>query len=195
MQAFRAPARPRGAQIANFQENACEWRTAGVMGLAVALLLVALPAYAQAAQANWWEGITGFGQPDYSNRRRDDNGGDRPQSAADPLDDLRPDPTPWRSDEMIAAMEDAIQRYQAIAAAGGWPLVPLGRMMREGDDDERVPVLRKRLQHQRRPSAPRRPLQQLHLRRGASAGVRRFQRRNGLRPTGRVEQSTFPRST
>ena len=192
MQAFRAPARPRGAQIANFQENACDWRTAGVMGLALALLLVALPAYAQAAQANWWEGITGFGQPDYSNRRRDDNGGDRPQSAADPLDDLRPDPTPWRSDEMIAGMEDAIQRYQAIAAAGGWPLVPLGRMMREGDDDERVPVLRKRLQISG--DLPRRatPYNNYTFDEELSAAVRRFQRRNGLRPTGRVEQSTFP---
>ena len=112
MQAFRAPARPRGAQIANFRENACDWRTAGVMGLVLALLLVALPAYAQAAQANWWEGITGFGQPDYSNRRRDDNGGDRPQTAADPLDDLRPDATPWRSDEMIAG---AGGRYPALS--------------------------------------------------------------------------------
>ena len=193
MQAFRAPARPRGAQIANSPRERVRLADSGRDGTCIlALLLVALPAYAQAAQANWWEGITGFGHPDYSNRRRDDNGGDRPQSAADPLDDLRPDATPWRSDEMIAAMEDAIQRYQAIAAAGGWPLVPLGRMMREGDDDERVPVLRKRLQISG--DLPRRaaPYNNYTFDEELSAAVRRFQRRNGLRPTGRVEQLDVP---
>ena len=57
-------------------------------------------------------------------------------------------------------MEDAIERYQAIAAAGGWPLVPPGRMMREGDDDERVPILRKRLQISGDLARRARPLQQ-----------------------------------
>jgi murein L,D-transpeptidase YcbB/YkuD len=192
MQAFRAPARPRGAQIADLRENVSSRRAAGVTGFIVALMLLAIPAYAQAAQANWWEGITGFGPPDYSNRRKDDSDRDRAERVAEPLDDLRSDATPWRSDEMIIAMEDAIQRYQAIAAAGGWPLVPLGRMMREGDDDERVPILRKRLQMsgdlQRRAA----PYNNYTFDEELTQGVRRFQRRNGLRPTGRVERSTYP---
>ncbi len=63
----------------------------------------------------------------------------------DALDDLRPDSTPWRSDIMLNAIAAAMERYQKIVDAGGWPVVPQGHMMREGDDDERVPILRKRL--------------------------------------------------
>lgn len=191
MPALRAPAQPRGAQIANLPGSLRRPRAAGVSGFIMALFMLAMPACAQAAQANWWEGITGFGQPDYSNRRKHDSG-DRPQAAVEPLDDLRSDATPWRSDEMIAAMEDAIQRYQAIAAAGGWPLVPVGRMMREGEDDERVPILRKRLQMSG--DLPRRaaPYNSYTFDEEVTAAVRRFQRRNGLRPTGRIERSTYP---
>jgi len=192
MQAFRAPARPRGAQIANSGASGRSCRAAGVTSLVLALLLLAVPAYAQAAQANWWEGITGFGQPDYSNRRKDDYGGDRPQAATEPLDDLRPDATPWRSDEMIAAMEDAIQRYQSVAAAGGWPFVPPGRMMREGDEDERVPILRKHLQMSGDLARRAAPYNNYTFDEELTQAVRRFQRRNGLRPTGRIERSTYP---
>ena len=32
-----------------------------------------------------------------------------------------PTPTPWRSDEMIAAMQAAIDRYQHLVSIGGWP--------------------------------------------------------------------------
>ncbi len=192
MQAFRAPARPRGAQIANSREGRCSRRVAGVTGLAIALLLLAVPAYAQAAQANWWEGITGFGPPDYSGRRKDDYERDRAARANEPLDDLRPDATPWRSDEMMAAMEEAIQRYQEIASAGGWPLVPLGRMMREGDEDERVPILRRRLQLSGHLPPRAAPYHNYTFDEELTQAVRRFQRRNGLRPTGRIERSTYP---
>jgi murein L,D-transpeptidase YcbB/YkuD len=191
MQAFRAPARPRGAQIANVCDGGRTVAAAGVTGFVLALLLLAVPASTQAAQANWWDGITSFGQPDYTNRRKDDPG-DRPQVAADPLDDVRPDATPWRSDEMIAGMEDAIQRYQAIAAAGGWPIVPVGRMMREGDDDDRVPLLRKRLQMSGDLARRAAPYNNYTFDDELTQAVKRFQRRNGLRPTGRIERSTYP---
>jgi L,D-transpeptidase YcbB len=191
MQASRAPARPRGAQTADDYDSRRGFAAASIAGLMLALLLLAAPASAQAAQANWWDGITGFGQPDYSNRRKDDYG-DRPQVAPDPLDDLRPDATPWRSDEMIAAMEVAIQRYQAIAAAGGWPLVPVGRMMREGDDDDRVPILRKRLQMSGDLARRGAPYNSYTFDEELTQAVKRFQRRNGLRPTGRIERSTYP---
>ena len=191
MQAFRAPARPRGAQIANVCNSGRTVAAAGVTGFVLALLLLAVPACAQAAQANWWDGITSFGQPDYTNRRKDDYG-DRAQVAADPLDDVRPDATPWRSDEMIAGMEDAIQRYQTIAAAGGWPMVPVGRMMREGDDDDRVPLLRKRLQMSGDLARRAAPYNNYTFDDELTQAVKRFQRRNGLRPTGRIERSTYP---
>ena len=46
---------------------------------------------------------------------------------------------------MLNAVAAAIERYQKIVASGGWPLVPPGHMMRVGDEDPRVPILRKRL--------------------------------------------------
>lgn len=40
----------------------------------------------------------------------------------------------------------ALARYRAIAAAGGWPRVPTGSTLRVGDEDPRIPLLRRRLQ-------------------------------------------------
>lgn len=110
-----------------------------------------------------------------------------------PLDDLRPDATPWRSDVMLNAMSAAIDRYQKIVENGGWPAVPPGRMMRVGDDDPRVPILRKRLRITG------------DLTGGGGSyfssetfddeleeGMKHFQRRHGIRVTGRVEQSVYP---
>ena len=190
MLALRAPARPRGAHMSRFFRGSCR-RAVRLVGGAAALLLLAVPGHAQGAQANWWESITGYGTPDYTPRRGDDTG-ERPQRVVEPLDDLRPDPTPWRSDEMIAAIEEAIDRYQELASAGGWPLIPPGRMMREGEDDERVPLLRKRLRisgdyRSRGPGYNSDVFDE-----ALTAAVRRFQRRHGLRPTGRVERSTYP---
>jgi murein L,D-transpeptidase YcbB/YkuD len=146
------------------------------------------------AQSNWWESLTGSGAPDYTGRQQaEERARKRAQRVREPLNDLRPDPTPYRSDEMISALEAAIDRYQRLANAGGWPKVPKGRMMRSGESDDRIPILRKRL----RMSGD--------LRSGNSgyydsytfdeqlaAAVRRFQLRHGLRPTGRVERSTYP---
>ncbi len=42
-------------------------------------------------------------------------------------------------------LRDALARYQAIADAGGWPLVALGETLRPGERDPRVPQLRARL--------------------------------------------------
>ena len=50
-----------------------------------------------------------------------------------------------RSETMLEALEGAIQRYQAIVSAGGWPQIPGTRMIRPEDDDERLPLLRRRL--------------------------------------------------
>jgi hypothetical protein len=89
-------------------------RLGSVCALALTLLSAGgLGAAAQAAEsANWWDQIPGFGPQTYS----------RPPSEApqpDPMDDLRPDSTPWRSDVMIEAIERAIEQYQKIVSAGG----------------------------------------------------------------------------
>lgn len=189
MQAQCAPA-PRGSLLI----AACRRAACAIAGSVALLLLLpaAGPVHAQAAQANWWESITGTGTPDYTGRRQSERERERAERQLEPLNDLRPDPTPWRSDEMLAAMEAAIDRYQNIASQGGWPLVPPGRMMREGEDDERVPLLRRRLRASGDLS-PRAQTYNSYTFDGDLAGaVRRFQERHGLRPTGRVERSTYP---
>ena len=61
------------------------------------------------------------------------------------LNDLRPDKVPLRSQEMVEALEDAIQRYQQIVSNGGWPAIPGTRPIRPEDNDERVGLLYRRL--------------------------------------------------
>lgn len=191
MLAYRAPARLLGSHLAT--------RGAGSRGLAMralvgilGVLLLGAPAQAQAAQANWWESLTGSGTPDYSGHREEERERQRAARQSEPLDDLRPDAMPMRSDEMITAMEAAIARYQDIAQQGGWPLVPPGRMMREGEDDERVPILRRRLIASGDLRSRGQYYNSYTFDEELAAAVRHFQRRNGLRPTGRVERSTYP---
>ena len=195
MQLISALARPGGSLLAG-EGRTTLWKAASALGVMTAILLLAVPAHAQSAQANWWEGITGYGTPDYTGRRSEERARERERERAarlsEPPDDLRPDPTPWRSDEMVASIQAAIDRYQYIAANGGWPQVPPGRMMREGEDDERVRILRRRLQLSG--DLPRRaaPYNNDTFDAELAEAVRHFQRRHGLRTTGRVERSSYP---
>lgn len=43
------------------------------------------------------------------------------------------------------ALEKSLAQYRQLAAQGGWPQVPLGPTLREGDQNERIPILKKRL--------------------------------------------------
>ena len=156
------------------------------MGLWVAAAL-SLPIAPAQAQDSWWEGMTG-GRDSKAARAE----AERPEHKAEALEDVRPDATPWRSDVMLDAMGAAIEQYQKIAAAGGWPTVPPGRMMRAGDDDPRVPVLRKRLRISGDLPAKGQFYDSDNFDAELEAGVRRFQIRNGVRPTGRIEQSVYP---
>ncbi len=144
MQTVRAPARPRGPQLAGPRSETLR-RAARAIGMAGALLLVAVPAFAQAAQANWWESITGSGTPDYTGRRGEERTASAAQARARAArrSAARSHALAQRRDD--PAIQAAIDRYEQLVAAGGWPLVPPGRMMREGDEDERIPLLRKRL--------------------------------------------------
>lgn len=159
-------------------------------GLGLALLAAAAVWAGNSAAAQdgaWWEGINSFGSPDYSGKRASL---ERTPPRKDDLNDLRPNEIPWRSDEMLRAMEDAIARYETIVNKGGWPIIPGNRMLRPGDDDERVSYLRKRL------------MVTGELARSSSyndygfdsvleQAVVRFQENNGLRTNGRVDQPTL----
>lgn len=191
MLAYRARARLLISHLLARGAGSYSFAACAVLGL-IALTALAAPAQAQAAQANWWESLTGSGTPDYTGRRQEERERERAARQTEPLDDLRPDAVPMRSDEMIASIEDAIARYQQIAQQGGWPLVTPGRMMREGEDDDRVPILRRRLIA----SGDLKPRGQYYnsytFDEELSNAVKHFQRRHGLRPTGRVERSTYP---
>jgi L,D-transpeptidase YcbB len=160
-------------------------RTVAAAGLI--LLAAASGAPAQMSDGRWWEAIPGFGQPEQRYRTSNEEA----RRKAEALNDLRPDATPFRSDVMIEALEAAIGRYQHIVANGGWPMIPGSRMIRVEDDDERLPLLRRRL------------MISGELKRRASDGslfgynddvevaIRRFQDNNGLRVTGRVDKPTL----
>lgn len=185
MSSFAITSRPP-IEIAAWQA-----RVRGLMAMMTTLVVSAFAlagvALAEMSLANWWDGIQGGGQPNLQDR--DDT--DRPQRTVEPLNDLRASPIPLRSDEMLNALADAIGRYEKIVAAGGWPLVPEGRMMRAGDDDPRVPILRKRLRISGDMRARGQYYDSQTFDSELEEGLRRFQSRNGIRPTGRVERSVY----
>lgn len=160
-------------------------RTAG-LGLLVALAQFA-PQFVTAghAQSLWEQLQRNYGAGTSTNSEPMEH---RPEK----LDDLRPDSTPWRSDVMLNAVAAGIERYQKIVNAGGWPLVPPGRMMREGDDDDRVPILRKHLRITGDLSAKSSYYDSTTFDSELTDAVKHFQRRNGLRETGRIERSVYP---
>ncbi|MCC7251094.1 L,D-transpeptidase family protein [Hyphomicrobium sp.] len=158
------------------------------LGLALFAALAVWSGTSAAAQdGNWWDGITGFGPPDYSGKRASL---ERTPPRQDTLNDLRPNDIPWRSDEMLAAMEQAIARYEGIVNKGGWPAIPGNRMLRPGDDDERVSYLRRRLM-----ATGELPRSSSYNDYGFDSGLEqaviRFQENNGLRTNGRVDQPTL----
>lgn len=163
-------------------------RVARNLGLSLCAAALAWSGSSAAAQdGNWWEGITSFGTPDYSGKRA---ALERAPPRQEVLNDLRPNDVPWRSDETLVAMEGAIATYERIANKGGWRPIPGNRMLRVGDSDERVAYLRRRL------------MATGELARSGSyneyefdgileQAVVRFQERNGLRASGRVDQPTL----
>jgi len=191
MLVYRAPARLFGWHLLNLGARPSSLVMCALAGL-LSVFVLGAPAHGQAAQANWWESLTGSGTPDYTGRRQADRERDRAAQQNEPLDDLRPDAMPMRSDEMIAAIDAAIAKYQQIADNGGWPVVPPGRMMREGEDDDRVPLLRRRLRMSGDLASRQDAYNSSTFDSELTDAVRRYRRRNGLRPTGRVERSTYP---
>lgn len=96
---------------------------------------------------------------------------------------------PVLSSQTLGAMDAAIARYRQIAATGGWRQVPGGKTLQVGSRDPRVAALRERLMasgdlFQSRGSADVFDSYVQHA-------VARFQRRNGLRATGLVDERSL----
>ncbi len=161
----------------------------GVSVISFGVILTVTPALMTAAQAqsNWWEGIRTGGSDGYA----DADSSVKPERKPEVLNDLRVDTAPWRSAEMLDAMSAAIERLEQLAANGGWPIIPAGKLLRVNEDDPRVPLLRQRLR-----ISGDLPKSQLYKSETFDSeleeAVKRFQLRHGLRPTGRIEKSVYP---
>jgi murein L,D-transpeptidase YcbB/YkuD len=87
------------------------------------------------------------------------------------------------------ALRDAHERYRAIEADGGWPVVPDGDTIRLGDADPRIAVIAERLAAtgdiESAESVGNR------LREYLETGVRRFQSRHGLEADGIIGKGTL----
>jgi L,D-transpeptidase YcbB len=149
-----------------------------------AAMLVASPALAQ-SPFSWLENLSnqGFG------------GGPRPPSndaarVKEQLNDLRPDKTPWRSDEMVANVGRAIERYERIVASGGWPVIPQGRMLRLDDDDDRIIPIKRRLGLSGDLRAQQSYFNSPRFDERLEDAIRSFQDQFGLRSTGRIDRPT-----
>lgn len=101
---------------------------------------------------------------------------------------------PFPADQTDDRLASALEQYRAIDAAGGWPAIPFGPSLREGQTGIRVAALRLRLTseaylaHTDNGSAADPP-----DRFGAdlAAAVRDFQRRHGLAEDGVVGPATL----
>jgi murein L,D-transpeptidase YcbB/YkuD len=95
--------------------------------------------------------------------------------------------------EARAALAEALQAYEAIAAAGGWPAIPSGQRVEPGMIDPRIPLLRQHLiatgDLGLRGRAPA-PGQDQMLDTALTQALRLYQGRHGLGVTGALDDKT-----
>jgi murein L,D-transpeptidase YcbB/YkuD len=119
-------------------------------------------------------------------------GSAEPSSGRDAIREWERNPpkgSPTLSSDNIQPVKDAIQRYAAIVAAGGWPEVPAYQMTL-GTNGPAVAVLRQRLEITGDlASSGGRYSGQFDY--AVEAALKRFQYRQGLPPTGAVDQPTL----
>ena len=96
----------------------------------------------------------------------------------------QPSGLPWISAQTEQSLVSAVDFYQRMVAAGGWPKLPGRITLRPGDSDESVVILRKRLKMTR--DLPANARGDYAFDENVVEAVKRFQRRNGLEPTGVV---------
>ena len=155
-----------------------------------ALMLTLTPPSASFAQdGKWWEKLPGFGSPEERRTRRKKRKANAPPA---PLDDLRQGPIPLRSDEMLDMLNTAIARFRGIVRSGGWPKIGKVTLLRPGDDNEAIPLIRKRLIISGDIPAKAASYYRgsFHFDEWLEYGVKRFQRRHGLRESGRLDRPT-----
>ncbi len=101
-----------------------------------------------------------------------------------------PDTTPATGELcVLPALEKSLFQYRELAAQGGWPQVPGGPTLHEGDRNERIPLLRKRLVAGADLAATAE--QGDVFDEILTEGVKRFQTRHGLTADGTVGARTL----
>jgi murein L,D-transpeptidase YcbB/YkuD len=90
---------------------------------------------------------------------------------------------------LYRTLQDRLGEYRALAAAGGWPALPDGPVLRPGAADPRLPALRDRLAISG--DLPRDVPAGDTYDEPLAAGVRRFQARHNLNPDGVVGRRTL----
>lgn len=93
------------------------------------------------------------------------------------------------ADGPYVRLREALARYQAVAAAGGWETLATGEVLRAGKIDARVPVLRRRLALTGDLPAEADTLSET-FDTALEAAVKKFQARHGLEPDGSVGAGT-----
>lgn len=128
--------------------------------------------------------------PDWQPQRRDDDLGALLETALthgtvrDSLQQLLP------SAPEYLALKAAYHRYQFMADQGGWPAIPSGSRMQQGDHGERVALLRQRLAASDDLAAEARTASD-RFDASLQAAVQRFQARHGLKVDGVVDRETL----
>jgi len=88
------------------------------------------------------------------------------------------------SQQAVQQLSAAVQYYERIAQAGGWPMLPGRISLRPGDSDQNVLTLRRRLKSTGDLAANIPDAYEFDQ--DVKAAVIRYQVRNGLQPTGKV---------
>ena len=151
-----------------------------ISGRAAGLLLstAAVLAFGGAALAQEADDATGpSGQAEWAQRYD-----------SDARQQVQRETTPTLSPATLAATEEAVQKYQAIVAQGGWGAVPHGTNLHVGSKGQAVVALRRRLEvtADLDQAAGISPVFDAYV----EAAVKRFQARHGIGQTGIVSSQT-----
>jgi murein L,D-transpeptidase YcbB/YkuD len=141
-----------------------------------------------ASEHRWYDGIFNRTSADYGQVVQE---GGRSSSVED-RGDLRVDTAPLLSNEMLERLDVAIERYRKIMKKGGWSISTKLRFMRLGDDYEAVSAIRRQLvvYGDMPAKAANYYAGSKHFDERLEHGVKQFQKRHGLRVTGRLDRST-----
>ena len=159
---------------------------------AVALVAMALAGSAARAQDDWLDGVPGFDvlldkKELTVEQRRERNQLVRDALRARVAPELG-EPDALLSQSTVSALQEAILRYRAIAASGGWPELPDKVTLRLNDSGDNVSILRRRLLITG--DLPKARGRDWGYDGAVGEAVARFQFRHGLRTTGNVDGRT-----